>query len=175
MTVNIQLKNSPNVVILDQKVYDQLKNDPYVEELDLLNNLRVHSSGCAVYQKTRKLKTKEYETVTVYFHRFIAERFLGAQMSDENNLVGTRNGNKLDCRLGNLIWRSRSVASRMRKSFNRTGFTGVYPENNKYRSIISINGKAVHIGMFDTAEEAAKAYNKRSLEVFGERAKLNQV
>lgn len=175
MQVQIQLKNSSKVVILDQKVYDELLMDEEVKKLDLLNQLREHSSGCAVYQKTRKLNHKEYETQTIYFHRYIAEKFLTAQYSTENNLVGTKNGNKLDCRLNNLVWRSRSVASRLRRSVNKTGFTGVYPENNKYRAIISINGKAVHIGMYETAEEAAKAYNQKSMEIFGDRAKINAV
>ncbi len=175
MNVNIPLKNSSKVVILDEKVYEQLIKDPEVQRLDLLNQLREHSSGCAVYQKTRKLKPKEYETQTIYFHRYIADRFLKTSSSDENNLVGTKNGDKLDCRLSNLVWRSRSLASRMRKSNNKTGFTGVYAENKRYRAIISIDGKAVHIGMFNTAKEAALAYNIKAKEVFGERARINAV
>jgi len=48
-------------------------------------------------------------------------------------------------------------------------------ENKKYRAIISIQGKAVHLGMFDTPEDAALAYNKKSRELFGEKAKINQI
>jgi tRNA splicing ligase len=175
MTVNVSLKNSSKEVLLDKKVFDELSNDPLVVELDMLNQLRIHSSGCAVFQKTNKIDRKEYETLTIYMHRYIAEKFLAEFKTDENNLVGARNGDKLDCRLSNLVWRSRSLASRMRKSYNKTGFTGVYPENKKYRAIISVHGKTVHIGMFPTAEEAALAYNKKSIEIYGERAKINQV
>jgi tRNA splicing ligase len=175
MTVNVSLKNSSKVLVVDKKVFEELSNDPLVVQLDLFNNLRAHSSGCAVFQKTKKLERKEYETITIYIHRFIAEKFLSEFKTDENTLVGAKNGDKLDCRLTNLIWRSRSLASRMRKAYNKTGYTGVYPENNKYRAIISINGKTVHIGMYQTPEEAAVAYNKKSIEVYGERAKINQV
>ena len=45
----------------------------------------------------------------------------------------------------------------------------------KYRAIITINNKTVHIGMFDTAEDAALAYNKRAAEVYGSEAKLNVI
>ena len=88
-------------------------------------------------------------------------------------MVGALNGNKLDCRLENLAWRSRSVASRQRKTSSKVGYTGVYKENNRYRAVISINRKSVHIGMFATAEEAALAYNKKSKELYGDDGKIN--
>ena len=108
-------------------------------------------------------------------HRYIAEKFLEAPPSAQMKLVGAKNGNKLDCRLENLEWRTRSTSSRNRKTTSKTGYTGVYIENKKYRAIITINGKAVHIGMFDTPEDAARAYNKRAKEVYGEMAKLNKI
>jgi hypothetical protein len=67
------------------------------------------------------------------------------------------------------------VASRQRKTSSQTGYTGVYQEHNRYRSVISIDGKLIHIGMFDTAEEAAAAYNKLSKEIYGEEGKINKV
>jgi tRNA splicing ligase len=175
MSIEIKLKNSSEYVLLDENTYNKLLSDPTVLELDLLNNLRKHSSGCAVFQKTVRESYGEYSTQTIYFHRFIAEKFLSEQKSNSNNLVGAKNANKLDCRLDNLIWRSRSTASRLRKTSSRTGYTGVYMENKKYRAIISIQGKAVHLGMFDTPEAAALAYNKKSKELFGEKAKINQI
>jgi hypothetical protein len=175
MEVKIKLKNSDSFVLLDKKVYDGLQNDDYVSKMNLLENLRLHSSGCAVFQKTWKDGDGEFKTETVYLHRFIAEKFLGDQYSRENNLVGAKNGNKLDCRLSNLIWRSRSTASRQRKTSSKTGYTGVYKENKKYRAIISINGKAVHLGMYQTPEAAAEAYNRKSKELYGDKAKINNI
>jgi len=94
---------------------------------------------------------------------------------DKRNLVGAENGNKLDCRIANLVYRSRSVASRKRKSSSKVGYTGVYRENNRYRAVISVNRKSVHIGMFSTAEEAALAYNKMSRKLYGEDGKINVI
>jgi len=95
--------------------------------------------------------------------------------SQKKNLVGAKNGNKLDCRLENLEYRSRAVASRKRKTSSKAGYTGVYKENNRYRAVISINRKSVHIGMFDTPEEAALAYNKKSRELYGDDGKVNVI
>lgn len=174
MQEKIKLKNSDEVVLLDSDVFEKLKSDPQSKGINLLGNLRKHSSGCAVYQKTYKNSDGSFRTETIYLHRFIAEKFKTG-FSEENNLVGALNGNKLDCRLENLVWRSRATASRQRKTSSKTGYTGVYQENRKYRAIISISGKAVHLGMFNNPEAAAEAYNKKSMELYGEKAKINAI
>ena len=171
----IKLKNAKDTVLVDDKVYEYLTTDPYLVKIDLVNNLRKHSSGCAVFQKTWKLARGGYKTETIYLHKLIAEKFLKRTKTKKKNLVGAKNGNKLDCRLENLAYRSRSVASRQRKTSSKVGYTGVYKENNRYRAVISINRKSVHIGMFDTPEEAAIAYNKKSKELYGEDGKINVV
>ncbi|THH40069.1 Pathogenesis-related transcriptional factor and ERF protein [Neolewinella litorea] len=163
--------------ILDQHVFQELSSDPYLRELEVFDNLRLHSSGCVVFQKTFKCEEakKGYRTVTLYLHKLVAERYLGHKRVGERKLVGSLNGNKLDCRLENLEYRSRSVASRKRRSSSKIGYTGVYKENNRYRAVISVNRRSVHIGMFSTAEEAALAYNEKSLELYGKLGKINEV
>ena len=173
MLYKIKLKNSPEIVLLDENVFNHLSNDPYLKKVDLLNNLRRHSSGCAVFQKTSKKPEGGYATKTIYLHKLIAERFKLEEKSESNDLVGAKNGNKLDCRLENICWRSRAVASRKRKTSSKTGYTGVYKENNRYRAVISLNRKSIHIGMFDTPEKAALAYNQKSRELFGDDGKQN--
>lgn len=175
MLYKVKLKNAKDTVLLDDKGFEYLSNDPYLVKIDLINNLRKHSSGCAVFQKTWKLARGGYKTETIYLHKLIAEKFLKRTRSKKKNLVGAKNGNKLDCRIENLAFRSRSVASRQRKTSSKVGYTGVYKENNRYRAVISIKRKSVHIGMFDTPEEAAKAYNKKSKELYGEDGKINVI
>ncbi len=175
MLYKVKLKNADENVVLDDEIYHHLTTDPYLAKIDFVNNLRRHSSGCAVFQKSWKRADGQYKIETIYLHRYIAEKFLEAPPSAQMKLVGAKNGNKLDCRLENLEWRTRSTSSRNRKTTSKTGYTGVYIENKKYRAIITINGKAVHIGMFDTPEEAARAYNKRAKEVYGDMAKLNKI
>lgn len=174
MSVQIKLKNSKEKVLLDDPTYETLVQDPEIRKMGLLENLRKHSTGCAVYQKSIRLKRGEYRIETIYLHRFICERFI-EKPDPSYKLVGCKNGNKLDCRLENLEWRSRSMSSRSRKIYNKSGYLGVYKERKKFRSIIYFEGKAHHIGMFDTAEEAAQAYNKKAKELYGSKARLNDV
>ncbi|MCB0533797.1 MAG: Pathogenesis-related transcriptional factor and ERF protein [Lewinellaceae bacterium] len=175
MIYKVKLKNADDMVLLDDHVYEWLSSDPYLSKIDLINNLRKHSSGCAVFQKTWKRADGGFKTETLYLHKLIAEKFLSDQKGGKQQLVGAKNGDKLDCRLENLVYRSRSVASRQRKTSSKTGYTGVYKEHNRYRAVISIKGKSKHLGMFDTAEEAAAAYNKVSKEIYGEEGKINKL
>ena len=175
MLVKIKLKNSDDNVIVDDTVYEYLTTEPYLAQIKFVDGLRKHSSGCVVFQKTWKKAEGGYKTETIYLHKLLAEKFLTGSRSNVKNLVGAKNGDKLDCRLDNILWRSRSVASRQRKTSSRAGYTGVYQENNRYRAVISVSGKSSHLGMYDTAEEAAEAYNKKSRELFGDEGKLNKI
>lgn len=47
--------------------------------------------------------------------------------------------------------------------------------NPRWRATISRNKKLMHIGCFDTEEEAALAYNQAALKHHGEFANLNQI
>ncbi|MBI5915610.1 MAG: Pathogenesis-related transcriptional factor and ERF protein [Bacteroidetes bacterium] len=175
MLYKVKLKNADESVLLDANIYEWLTSDPYLAKVDFINNLRKHSSGCAVFQKTWKKSDGSFKTETIYLHKLIAEKFLANTKTKVDNLVGARNNNKLDCRLENIIYRSRAVASRKRKTSSKTGYTGVYPENQRFRAVISMNGKAMHIGMYDTPEEAAIAYNRKSREIYGDSGKLNVI
>ncbi len=175
MIYKIKLKNVEETVLLDDQAYEWISTDPYLTKIDLLNNLRMHSSRCVVFQRTWKKAEGGFKTETIYLHKLIAEKFLAGGKTKVQRLVGAKNGNKLDCRIENIVYRSRATASRMRKTSSNTGFTGVYREHRRFRAVISINGKAKHIGMFNTAEEAAAAYNKVSKEHFGEEGKINKV
>lgn len=56
---------------------------------------------------------------------------------------------------------------------NKSGYKGVYKKRNRYCARICKNGKNEVIGYSDTAEEAARLYDKRARELFGEWARLN--
>ena len=173
----LTLKNSSERVLIDTQVYEELLQNPHLTEVNFFTNLRLHSSRCVVFQKTHPRTDGQpgYRTETIYLHKLIAEHYLADKRNARCNLVGCRNGNKLDCRLENLEYRSRAEASRKRKSSSKLGYTGVYKENNRFRAVISKNRKSIHIGMFGTAEEAAMAYNKKSIELYGQAGKLNVI
>ena len=52
MLYRVKLKNAEDHVLLDSNVYEYLVSDPYLVKINFIDNLRRHSSGCAVFQKT---------------------------------------------------------------------------------------------------------------------------
>ena len=52
-------------------------------------------------------------------------------------------------------------------------YIGVSKDKNKWTARIKLNKKQIHIGNFETESEAAKAYDKKAIEIYGEFAKTN--
>lgn len=71
---------------------------------------------------------------------------------------------------------SNNAANSIRKK-NSTGYKGVHfcKSTGKYRAQIKKNYKKFHLGRYVTAKEAAIAYNKAALKLFGKFACLNKV
>ena len=73
------------------------------------------------------------------------------------------NGNKSDNRLANLreVDRSTNLQNQRRaRKDNVSGLLGVttFIPNRKWRASVYINGKRIHIGMYESPEEAHQAY-----------------
>ena len=69
----------------------------------------------------------------------------------------------------NCRWATKSIQARNTKLIrknNTSGFRGVYWNKRveKWRAYLSIKGKMVHLGYFDTPEEGAIAYNNYVIE-----------
>lgn len=74
------------------------------------------------------------------------------------------NRNRSDNRLDNLreVTQSLNIHNSADRP-SKSGFRNARKVGNKYQSEIKINGKSIHLGMFNTAEEAsnaAKAYRE---------------
>lgn len=178
MIFKVKLKNADEYVLLDDEVYYHFKNTEYFQRVNFLDNLRKHSNGYAVFQKAWRQPDKSYNTETIYLHKYVAEKFVEKQPSEKKLFVRIINGNRLDCRLKNLEWATLERIARKNSNRNSTtGYRGVKKEGNRFRAMIypRNSSKAIHLGMFSTAEEAAEAYNKKSLEMFGDDAKINVI
>lgn len=93
-------------------------------------------------------------------------------LGEEHESIDHINRNRLDNRLCNL--RPCTVLENNRNrgacKSNKTGFKGVCFEKSKgkYKATIGVNYKKIHIGYFETAEEASEAYKEKSAELFGD-------
>jgi len=176
MSVKVKLKNREDkYAVLDDKVHKAIEDDKYLSSIKFLDNLRAHSNGYGVFQ--RCITTKKgpvYETI--YLHKYIAEKFVKKPKSDKKLFVRFIDSDVLNCQLENLEWVTMNTLRRQMKNFkSKTGYRGVTKEKNRFRAVIYHERKAFNLGFFDTPEEAAKAYNKKSRELFGETGSLNNV
>lgn len=57
---------------------------------------------------------------------------------------------------------------------NSSGYRGIHVgPNGRWRAQIKARGKRIHIGVFNTAEEAGAAYRAASIKYFGEFARAS--
>jgi hypothetical protein len=113
----------------------------------------------------------------LFMHNVIADRM--GLIHSRKDTIDHRDRNKLNNSRSNLQI-SNSSLQEVNKGLtkqNSTGYKGVsfHTGTQKYRAVITVNGKQIHIGEFKTPQEAALAYNLKALEIWGLRAWLNLI
>lgn len=108
--------------------------------------------------------------IRVKMHRFI----MG--VTDPSILVDHKNRNGLDNRKHNLRLCDKLKNAANSKPINKTSaYKGVSFDNysKKWVARIKFEGKQLNLGRYDDEEDAARAYDAKAKEVFGEFAYLN--
>jgi hypothetical protein len=107
---------------------------------------------------------------TILMHRVIVGAARGQQ-------VDHINGDTLDNRRANLriATHAENQRNRARSRNSLSGYKGVSPPANgkRWTATIHAGDRRVHLGSFDTAEDAARAYDKAAREMHGDFARLN--
>lgn len=108
--------------------------------------------------------------------KLLLHRFIMGDTCDKE--VDHINGDKLDNRKANLrlVTRSQNIANRPKRNNSTTPYKGVRLANGGPRWRAYISAKEIgqkHLGCFETAEEAAQAYDAAALELWGQYASLN--
>jgi hypothetical protein len=95
---------------------------------------------------------------------------------DKSDLIVDHiNGNVLDNRRCNLRLCTRAENARnVKKSkSNTSGYVGVHASGKKWRATVALNGKNYCAGSFEDKVEAARARDRKAIELHGEFARLN--
>lgn len=99
----------------------------------------------------------------ILLHRFIMN-------APDNMQVDHVNMNILDNRKSNLriCTKSQNTANRNKPATNTSGYKGVYKINeNTWTASIKVNNITKHLGRFDNAIDAARAYDKEAKKIYG--------
>ena len=129
-----------------------------LEDYNLIKDILWKTDECG-YARGYDVKTKRL----VRMHKIITD-------TDENTVIDHINRDKLDNRKENFRYATKSenrINSKTRID-NVSGIQGVRFEEGKWRVRISVNGRYVHLGMFDDFEEAVKTRLKAEKKYYGE-------
>jgi HNH endonuclease len=122
-------------------------------------------SGWNWYATTHKPRPSHER---IYMHRFIIDAPKGIKVDhkDRDGLNNQRENIRLATNPQNSQNTGLSLA-------NTSGYKGVARFREKWQAGIKVNYHRIHLGHFNTAEEAARAYDSKARELFGEFAKTN--
>jgi len=153
MTKEIQLTKG-YVAIVDDDDFGELSKNKWC-----------YLNGYAV--RGISIKNKSH---TVFMHRQINK-------TPEGMSTDHVDGNKLNNKKENLRTCTESENKRNAKTpkTNKSGYKGVSfsSSHKKWYAIIKNNGKSLWIGGYDNKTDAAIAYDKKAIELYGEFARLN--
>lgn len=140
------------------------------EEFDELNQHKwyAQSNGNGRFYAARKTSRRDIGgRKLIFMHRQI----LGFPDGEIDHI----NGDSLDSRKVNMriCDRTHNNANSKTHCNNTSGYRGVSVLQHKWRASIQYKYQHIHIGLFINPEEAARAYDKKAVELFGEFAMLN--
>ena len=137
----------------------------------ILRPLR-HGSYFAIYLYDDRARTRQL------IHRLVAKEFI--DNPEYKKCVDHIDGDGTNNCVSNLRWVSNSEnGMNQRKTFHDTSsiYKGVswHSRRKIWEAYIAKDKKKIHLGCFNDETEAARAYNQKAIELFGEFANLNNL
>jgi hypothetical protein len=170
------------VYVGSPKVERFAKISPQDAEIVLRHGWKVHSHSKSHYFSKNQTREQRYtfyahsvqqrdgKTVRISMHRLIMN-------PPEGVFVDHINGDGLDNRRENLrlVTRQQNMANSRKRHVGQSKYKGVSRARNspKWRACIVVNKKQIHLGTFDDELDAARAYDLKAVELYGEHAFTN--
>jgi hypothetical protein len=147
-------RNSEGIAFIKVKNVEVLVDDKYWHKLNSMSWF-VNKEGYIYNSKYR-------------MHRYIMK-------AKNNDIIDHINNTKEDNRINNLRIANSSLNNhnRVKKQNSSSKYFGVSLNNNKWRSVIYKDNIQHNLGYFEDEIDAAKAYNKKAIELYEDKANLN--
>lgn len=116
--------------------------------------------------KSNNYAARESSRKTIFMHREIMK-------PQDGMLIDHIDGNGLNNQRNNLRICNKSQNGMNRQNNTGRQFKGVYPVGKKFVARIQVDGENKYIGTYETQDEAARAYDRAAIDLFGRFAKTN--
>lgn len=144
------------VALVDDEDFEELSKYKWHYE-----KIKVRQTGYA----ERNLPIRPGKRIKIRMHQVIMKTKKGQQVDHKDG--DGLNNQKENLRLATS---SENHMNRGKQNNNTSGFKGVswYKASKTWQAQISVKGEHIHLGRYNTKEEAAEIYNKAAKEYHGE-------
>jgi len=147
---------------VDAQDYERLSQYKWAAHFNQRSNIIYAARSSYYYENGRRRRR------TILMHREIMN-------PPEGMVIDHINSNGLNNRRCNMrtCTQAQNIQNCRPRTDGKSRFIGVFPHQDKWKATIACNGERFYLGTFDDEVEAARARDRKAVELFGKFARLN--